>query len=313
MIAGNWYYGSPINGLLYTNLHTINEVQYYFDEDGVMKTNDVVVNGKVLMIDESGAVIGTKAIEDGWSQYDGEWYYYQNKKPYTGWVGTYYIYNGEMCRDSEILWQDKSYYIGEDGAYLTNAWIKDGMYYAKADGTYAEDEWLEINGAFYYFDIWGHKEKYSRSSETYNGAFASDGAYIAPDGYAQGWALIDGSYYYKEGARFINNQIKKINGNWYYFDDESQAASGWKTINGVRYYFGRADHIMYTGYHVINKILYYFDANGACQGIYGPQNGWYQADGNWYYIRGGRALTSEKTVTNNAWYEFDENGIWVTE
>ena len=46
----------------------------------------------------------------------------------------------------------------------------------------------------------------------------------------------------------------------------------------------------------------YRDGNGIVK------TGWYQADGNWYYIRGGRALTSERTVINNVWYEFDENG-----
>ena len=39
-----------------------------------------------------------------------------------------------------------------------------------------------------------------------------------------------------------------------------------------------------------NMIGQYRDGNGIVK------TGWYQADGNWYYIRGGRALTSERTV-----------------
>ena len=56
-----------------------------------------------------------------------------------------------------------------------------------------------------------------------------------------------------------------------------------------------------------NMIGPYRDGNGIVK------TGWYQADGKWYYIRGGRALTSERTVINNVWYEFDENGVLISE
>ena len=51
----------------------------------------------------------------------------------------------------------------------------------------------------------------------------------------------------------------------------------------------------------------YRDGNGIVK------TGWYQSDGKWYYIRGGRALTSERTFINNVRYEFDENGVWISE
>ena len=368
-VAGEWYYASTMNGRLYKGLHTINDVQYYFDNTGVMQTGEVVSENHVLTINDSGVVTGTKEIQDGWSCYDEEWYYYQNGKPYTGWVGTYYIDAGKMLCSSEITWNNKTYYLEEDGTYKTNAWIRDGRYYAKADGSEAQDEWLELDGNLYYFNSWGANVKYLNyygvSKET--GVYREDGAYISSEGYAQGWALIDGSYYYKEGENFIVNQTKKINGDWYlfdahgkmvtgfstyeydssawvsyyydwgkfyygqdgrrcyyvgwqvidgkwyYFDTASESATGWQIINGARYYFDTESRAMVTGYHVINNKLYYFDANGVCQGVSGPQDGWYQADGKWYYIRGGRALTSERTVINNAWYEFDENGVWGNE
>ena len=368
-VAGEWYYASTMNGHLYKGLHTINGVQYYFDNTGVMQTGEVVSENHVLTINDSGVVTGTKEMQDGWSCYDEEWYYYQNGKPYTGWVGAYYIDAGKMLCNSGITWNDKMYYLGEDGTYKTNAWILDGQHYAKADGLEAQSEWLEMAGNLYYFNSWGANIKYpnyySEAKET--GVYREDGAYISSEGYAQGWALIDGSYYYKEGENFVVNQTKKINGDWYlfdahgkmvtgfstyeydssawvsyyydwgkfyygqdgrrcyyvgwqvidgkwyYFDTASESVSGWQIINGVRYYFDTESHAMVTGYQVINEKLYYFDANGVCQGVSGPQNGWYQADGNWYYIRGGRALTSERTVINNAWYEFDEKGVWVTE
>lgn len=78
---------------------------------------------------------------------------------------------------------------------------------------------------------------------------------------------------------------------------------GWAVLNGNRYYFKSFFDVsfakkstdaagkMCTGYRTINGVLYYFDQNGICQGACGPQNGWYYADGDWYYMKGGKVIT----------------------
>ena len=78
---------------------------------------------------------------------------------------------------------------------------------------------------------------------------------------------------------------------------------GWAILSGKRYYFmsfydtgywRKTKSVageMVTGYRTINGVLYYFDKSGACQGACGPQNGWYYADGDWYYIKGGKVIT----------------------
>ena len=365
-VGETWYYASEVDGMLYKGLHVIDGVTYYFDVEGAMQTGQVVVGSNMLTFDANGGMIATNPMPDGWTYYNNEWFYYQNGKPYTGWVGAYYIRSGNMLVDTTVDWHGKTYYLGEDGAYLTNAWY--GNWYIKADGTKAQSEWLEIDGKMYRFNSQGRRVKFIDDEVTEeNGVYTEDGVYLPANDYAQGWVLIDGTYYYKEGENFVVNQTRKINGDWYlfdvhgrmvtgfsipekmvltwssyeydegkfyygqdgrrcyyvgwqvidgkwyYFDAASEAASGWQIINGVRYYFDTESHAMVTGYRVISNTLYYFDANGVCQGVSGPQDGWYQADGNWYYIRGGRALTSERTVINNAWYEFDENGVWISE
>ena len=367
-VGEDWYYAAAVDGLLYKGLHVINGAEYYFDETGVMQTGEVVADGKLITTNGSGAITSRTVMENGWKSYNGEWYYYQSGKPYTGWVGAYYVKDGKMVCNDIVVSNKNYYYVGEDGAYLTNAWIDDTYRkgYVKSDGTMVVSNWWNIDGKLYYFDWRGKLATNNSIHKLEKGVYQEDGAYLSPNGYEQGWILIDGTYYYKEGTNFVSNQSKKINGdwylfdihgkmvtgfskeekgewqiyynydggkfyygadgrrcnytgwqviggNWYYFNGAFEAASGWQIIGGVRYYFDTESHAMVTGYHVINKKLYYFDANGACQGVSGPQDGWYQADGNWYYIRGGRALTSERTVINNAWYEFDENGVWVTE
>ena len=359
------YYASEVDGMLYKGLHVINGVTYYFDEKGAMQTGQVVAGGNMLTFDGNGGMIATNPMPDGWTYYNNEWFYYQNGKPYTGWVGAYYIRSGNMLVDTTVDWHGKTYYLGEDGAYLTNAWY--GNWYIKADGTKAQSEWLEIDGKMYRFNSLGRRVKFIDDEVTEeNGVYTEDGVYLPANDYAQGWVLIDGTYYYKEGENFVVNQTRKINGDWYlfdvhgrmvtgfsipekmvltwssyeydegkfyygqdgrrcyyvgwqvidgkwyYFDAASEAASGWQIINGVRYYFDTESHAMVTGYRVISNTLYYFDANGVCQGVSGPQDGWYQADGNWYYIQGGRVVKGS-AVINNAWYEFDEDGVWISE
>ena len=51
-----------------------------------------------------------------------------------------------------------------------------------------------------------------------------------------------------------------------------------------------------------NMIGQYRDGNGIVK------IGWYQADGKWYYIRGGRALTSERTILIKLIPDIIDNG-----
>ncbi|MFR3256140.1 MAG: hypothetical protein ACLTRS_02240 [Lachnospiraceae bacterium] len=93
------------------------------------RTGEFVADGKLFTTNESGAVISKKYMENGWSNYQGKWYYYQNGIAYTGWAGAYYVRNGEMVCNSIVEWKGKRYYVGEDGKYLVNTWCNDGYSY----------------------------------------------------------------------------------------------------------------------------------------------------------------------------------------
>ena len=112
------------------------------------------MNGTALVIDASGVVTGKYYVEDGWSSHGTEWYYYQNGVAYTGWVGAYYVSNGQMQRNQMVRTENNTYYyVGEDGAYQTNAWVNDGKSYAKANGLLAQNEWLKIDGKKSIYEI----------------------------------------------------------------------------------------------------------------------------------------------------------------
>ena len=290
IIAGNWYYGSPISGTLYKGLRTINGVNYYFDDDGIMQTTSTVADGRVIVINSSGVVTDMKALEDGWSCYNGEWYYYQNRNPYTGWVGDYYVYEGHMCCNAVVPYYASGdrYYAGEDGTYQRNAWCGDGRYYAKADGMLAQNEWLTIDGKQYYFNTYSVK---STEKLTENGIFTEDGQYLAPDGYDSGWILIDGDYYYKEGEDFVSNQVKKINGDWYLFDIYGKMVTGFAVPTSMpNFWYGSS---VYDGGY------YYYAKDGRRQSY----TGWQLIDGKWYYFdEYSRATTGWRTINGVKYY-----------
>ena len=367
--AGTWYYADLKTAQLYKGFQTVNGVEYYFDEtNGAMLVGEKVVDGKIVKTDASGAVTVSEIAADGWSRCDGEYYYYQNGKPYTGWVGAYYVSNGLMLRDTAVV--DRSgnqYWVNEYGVYQTNTWVNDGNSYAKADGTLAEDEWLAIGNKTYYFSGTGKMtEDFYLDGCIY--VLDEDGGYVLTADLHDGWNLIQDEYYYQAGSRLAYGKMeingstyyfkdgkmmtnmaskdgvfdgyfdycygadgamltgagwKSINGNWYYLNNRSQYIKYWARIDGKMYYFMPGSEyayeafwgdinldevgIMCTGYRVINHKLYYFDQDGVCQGVCGPKDGWYNANGIWYFMKGGLVSTGMISV-NGANYILGPDG-----
>ena len=286
-----------------------------------MQTGQVVVEDKLLTINDSGAIVAISAMQDGWSHYDEQWYYYQNAKPYTGWVGAYYVSDGKMLCNATVTWNGKVYRLGEDGAYLTNTWYSveyDGNYYVKADGSQARNEWLELDRKMYYFDSKGRSVQYiNKDVLTENGVYGADGVYLSADGYAQGWSLIDGTYYYKDGENFVINQAKKINGDWYLFDvhgkmvtgfsaSESYFDIGWSRYDyddGKFYYGSDGRRCYYIGWRVIDGKWYYFDTESQAA------SGWQIINGvRYYFDTKSHVMATGYYVVAGSLYYFDANG-----
>ena len=311
-IDGSWYYASPVTALLYKGFHVMNGVTYYFDQNGVMQIGEFVVDRKLFTTDASGAVISKKKPQDGWTSYNGNWYYYKDGTAYTGFVGDYYVILGELIHNEIVLWNGKSYYIGEDGRYLANTWCNNGASYATENGTLICDGWRKIDGKQYYFGAGGVTASYDPQDK--NGVYTKDRAYLSPNGYAQGWALIDGIYYYKEGNQFVKNQVKKINGEWYLFDVHGSMVTGFSspetfgydtyTYDGGKFYYGAdGKRVYYTGWQVIDGNWYYFNSKSEAV------DGWKIINGVKYYF--GKTnhfmYTGYKVISGELYY-FDGSG-----
>ena len=67
----------------------------------------------------------------------------------------YYVNgSGKLVKNA---WQG-AYYLGSDGAMLTNTFTKDG-YYVGSDGAYYTNRWVKVDGKDYYMDASGKTKK----------------------------------------------------------------------------------------------------------------------------------------------------------
>ena len=292
-VAGKWYYASSVNALLKTGLHVINGAEYYFDRNGTMQTGEFVVNGKLFTTNENGVVLSKTTMKNGWTNCQGSWYYYQNGIAYTGFVGAYYVIDGKMVSNRIVEWKGKRYYVGEDGKYLVNTWCNDGYSYATEDGSLVCSEWKTIDGKQYYFYWEGVLYPYFYYGK---GVYTKEGAYLSPDGYAQGWQLIDGIYYYKEGNQFIRNQSKKIKGDWYLFDAHGNMVTG----------FSSPEIIGYDTY-TYDDAKFYYGADGKRVNYIG----WQLIDGNWYYFNSKSETVDGWNIINGAKYYFGKTNHFM--
>ena len=277
--ANYWYYADLESSELYTGFHQIGGKQYYFDKEGVMLTGEAVVDGELVTADENGAIT-ISALTDGWSSHNGEWYYYVKGRPYTGWIGDYYIRNGKMARDSVVGYDSFSGYVDENGIRQKSTWCAGGLYYAKEDGTLVWGDAIKIDGKWYAFGwndfsgpvittevaYWAH--------DVADGVYAEDGARILAINYPQGWSCIDGNWYYKNKYNFVYNQTMKINGDWYCFDIHGKMITGFSKPQTIIYDLGRTTEYTY------DNAKFYYGADG--RRVY--YTGWQVIDGNWYYF-----------------------------
>ena len=270
---------------------------YYFGEDGKMKTN-AFVDGYYLGADG-------KCVKNQWIKVDGKDYFMDA--------------NGKAKKNA---WQG-AYYLGENGAMLTNAFTPDG-YYVGADGAYYTNRWFKDQGKEYYVNGSGKLVKNSWQGAYYLGedgamltnAFTPDGYYVGNDGayYTNRWFKDQGKDYY------VNGFGKVVKNAWqgaYYLGKDGVMLTNAFTPDG--FYVGT------NGAYVTNQKVtvegkdYYLNADGKL-----AKNQWvgdYYLDGNgnvtknqWagsYWCGEDGKYVKSSWVDNNKSY-VGANGVYVT-
>ncbi|MBR1539893.1 MAG: hypothetical protein IJ629_01730 [Clostridia bacterium] len=287
---GKWYYISE-TGAAQKGWLKYKNVWYYLDpETAQMVTNSMIYSdGLVYWFDNNGVWTnledGWHLIEDGnqrnwyyfkkgcglnnWQLIDNIWYYFDKGIMVKGWrkinnVWYFFNWSGEMCSNTVLTIDGKTYGFDENGAMISNLWVKtndnnwyyfgesgaqekktgwqyiDGVwYYIEEDGTTAI-HWKKIKGIWYYFDLEG-----KMLSKTF--------------------IVINGQPYYFESSGAIReNSWLYYESNWYYFKKEGAAArGGWMYINKKWYYFDDECKMFHGEELELGNKIYTFDSSGA--------------------------------------------------
>ena len=278
----------------------------------------------------------------GWEKdEDGIWHYYDSddemvtgewKKDGGKWF--YLDEDGDMAVDQ---WIDDEYYVGDDGAMLTNAWKytmsdddqddpdEDGenWYYFNNKGKKVADETKKINGKTYLFDSDGKMEygwQYEGGNMYYYGD-EMDGARTESQWL---WLSKSGSLDSDEtdhqdifpGCNDNNGEMCDDEG-WYWFQSSGKMYNGAakKKINGKFYMFNEHGQMLYEWINNTNTVKY--GSNAELDGEHKKQatasnmlyynaveEGW-RGDG-WYEMDGSEDMGTD---SDTDWYLIDDGEI----
>ena len=250
----------------------------------------------------------TSMAATGWTQQDGQWYYYNN--------------SGDYVTDSWKKSGNSYFYLGDDGAMMTNALIEDGddYYYVDANGAMVKSQWIQIAAddddneldvayRWYYFGPTGRAYTGDGSKvtkKTINGkkyAFDENGKML--------FGFVD------ESGAIVNDDDDPVLGSTYYFgtnedgamhtgwlnytegvDDDTYDADKFDGSNSLWFYYNTSTGEKYVDKtdKKINGYKYSFDSNGVMQ----PE----------WYATGSVTATSQKyySSTDQGWQRKD---TWV--
>ena len=232
---------------------------------------------------------------NGWEVINGAWYYFDG----AGWMVT-----GWLKRPSG--W----YYLTGSGAMATG-WIQLGStwYYLNESGTMQADTWIGNN----YVD--------------------GSGAWIPGKVKAQaGWIQSGSRWWYRHAdGSYTRNNWEMINGSWYYFDGAGWMATGWLKLGNNWYYLNPGNGAMVTGWLQLGSTWYYMNGSGAMETDTWIGNSYVDANGVWdqsktkaqaYWVLNGdrwMLVQEDGTYAKKCWktvggkeYYLDENGYMVT-
>ena len=270
---------------------------WYQHKDGTYTKNDFeTISGQIYYFDASGYMV------TGWKKINTKDYFFND--------------SGFMVKDT---WQG-AYYLGSDGAMLTNTFTKDG-YYVGANGAYYTNRWIKVDGKDYYMDANGKTKKNAWQGAYYLGkdgvmltnAFTPDGYYVGSDGvYVRNQKVtVDGKdYYLNADGKVAKNQwsgdyyldgngnvVKnKWIGNYWCGEDGKYVRSAWVDNN--------KSYVNENGIYVTNQWIgdYYVNGSGVKVTNIWVGSYWCGEDGK--YVR-------SAWVDNNKSY-VNENGVYLT-
>ena len=307
-----WYYLTE-SGAMATGWIQLGSTWYYLNESGMMQADTWIGNNYV---DGSGAWIpGKVKAQAGWIQSGNRWWYRHADGSYTtnGWEvinGAWYYFDGAgWMVTGWVKLSGTWYYLTGSGAMATG-WIQTGgtWYYMNASGAMITDTWIGNN----YVDgsgAWIPGKVKAQAGWIQSGSRwwyrHADGSYTRNN-----WEMINGSWYYFDGAGWMVTGWIKLSETWYYLTGSGAMATGWIQVGGTWYYMN-VSGAMVTDTWIGDN---YVDGSGAwVQGKTRAQAYWVQNNGRWLYVQedGSYAKSTWKTIDGKEYY-FGADGYMAT-
>ncbi len=273
---------------------------YYLGADGVMMTNAFTKDN--YYVGNDGAYYRSR-----WFKHKGKDYYVDGNGHVVknAWIGSYYL--GEDGAMLTNTFTPDGYYVDADGLWSPSKWIQSGSYwrYRHSDGTYTTNDFENINGQTYYFDASGYMVTGWKQ-------IGSDWYYFNSAGVMVKDAWV-GNYYFESDGKMATNKWIGIyyvgedgcvvTNQWigvYYVGSNGAMATGWQCISGQWYYFD-SNGIYQTGERYLGGEYYYFNSQGVMQ------TG--TAEDGWEYNSSGQRMVYWSRRSNNPIYHRTPDNI----
>ena len=302
VIGGKWYYFSEWNAMYSDGINWIDGVPYYFypsGELGVGWIKRTYTYDSGYSYSEWYYADSSGALQTGWKNIGGSWYYF-SQYGYYMYSNSYYTIDGKPyafeASGRMITGWGKTRHEYGDG-YVDETW-----YYADGSGV-LQSGWLNQGGTWYYLD--------PNSYYMHTGYSEIDGKEYVFNG--------SGAWVHKAGWMEVKWPSDSA---WYYLDANGVPIKGWQKIGGVWYYFNE-----YSGEMAANTVRMIYDPNTdryaayafASNGAWITSNGWHQFyypyDGgysNWIYMENGTIVTGWKAIGGTWYYFYDPYGYMAT-
>ena len=332
-------YSNKTNSIVTDQMIEIDGSYYYFDSEGDIKTGFVSMDDKTYYFDQDGKMV------TGWNVIDGSKYFFgvDGVMKTAGWQQNYYLdADGKMLTKA---FTPDGYYVGNDGAYLTNSWFKhdgkdyyvngyghlvknawsgvyylgeDGVmltnaftpdgYYVGKSGAYLTNSWFKHEGKDYYVNASGKLVKNQWVGEYYLDA---NGDLVTND-----WV---GSYYVDENGLYVRNSMTPDE--FYCGANGVYVTNRWVKYNGKDYYmnaYGKMAKAIWQGNYYLGNDGFMLTNTFTPDGFYvGSDGAWSTShwvfDGQWWYRHyDGTYKTNDFETIGNQTYYFDKKGYMVT-
>ena len=261
LIGTDWYYFESSTMAAANGTLEVGVITYEFEETGKLATGvwaDTLFGTRYYY--------GPSYYDKGWQTIDGNKYFFENGfRLEDGWQLTFDV-------STNRIW----YFFDENGVCDEDAVIEDGFYTDRKGYAYSKDGSAltglnEIDGDYYYFDLFG----YAVNNGTYAGRLFKDGyaaytgivekdgvKYLYDDGVTGTCGLyeIDGEYYYSywggvvktSGTYYIANSYCDLPAGEYTFGEDGKLVNDFVEIDGTTYLFKDGKKAAYGLYKIGN-------------------------------------------------------------